>query len=262
MLESHSADTRNDIISCWTAHLLYFYFSLLLHFNIKVNVAAFPFCEYRLLHLHLRLPNGSFFSPYCCKKVSSVRSICSIFIFCFVKKIVVTCAGHDDFMRPDHHHFWLWQNTSVYAENYTGVSFTLFLCKYKPSVPFHLCLHRPLKSWSSTTTRSSSALLPMRAGCSWDRGWTRASPTPTTQPWVRFCPCLSSISLFIAHCLLYLCLLLSEKQPFSLRLIAHSICILRQLSCLSLISVLWDCVCEFTADILHLLTANRENDIY
>lgn len=80
------------------------------------------------------------------------------------------------------------------------------LGKYKPSVSFHLFVHRPLKSWSSTTTRSSSAPLPTTAGCSWGRGWTRASPTPTIQPWVR----LPTVNLLISHCLLYLCVYLSE----------------------------------------------------
>lgn len=44
---------------------------------------------------------------------------------------------------------------------------------------------RPPKSCGSTTTRSSSATLPTTNGSSWGSGWTRASPTHTTQPWVR-----------------------------------------------------------------------------
>ncbi len=107
---------------------------------------------------------------------------------------------------------------------------SLLCCKStKPSVSFHLCLRRPLKSWNSTTTRSSSAPLPTTAGCSWGRGWTRASPTPTTQRWVRLCPSLCSSYLLISHCLLYLRLNLCEQQPVSLRLMARFIYISHQL---------------------------------
>lgn len=68
----------------------------------------------------------------------------------------------------------------------------------------------------------------MTVGCSWGRGWIRASPTPTTPPWVRLSSSFSSSYLLILHCLLYLGLYQSEKRPVALRLIAYFIYILHQ----------------------------------
>lgn len=86
-------------------------------------------------------------------------------------------------------HRQCWQQKKIKVRSYF-----IHSVWHQPSnhlVSFHLCPHRPPKSWNSTTTRSSSAPSPVTPGCSWGRGWTRASPTPTTQPWVR--PSLSSV---------------------------------------------------------------------
>jgi len=68
-------------------------------------------------------------------------------------------------------------------KNGTTASPSLCVVEYKPSLP--LRLHRPRRSWNSTTTRSSSAASPTTPGCSWSSAWTRASQTPTTRRWVR-----------------------------------------------------------------------------